>query len=117
MNALIRRVNDRVTLKRLYIVDIWGDGRCSSSIAFNKAYESDARIREFCVLVWRAHFGSDPSMVWGRDGFMGGAEDRRHRSMTVTQVNRDYFTVDRGAWERYQQRGPLALLPAGKEAS
>jgi len=71
---------------RLYFVNCTSGG---FRVEVARTYwRSSARIRQFCVTVFRKYFGGrSPSFHWGKDGFMAEAWDRSGNRVSVEQQN------------------------------
>lgn len=81
-------------------------------------WRSSARIRQFVLIMFRKIFGGRaPTEHWHVDGNMAEARDLRGNCVYVDQINdHPAHVASRAAYERFRQRGPLALLP-WKEAA
>lgn len=87
---------------RYYNWEVMDGGYRRGIIQYGMRAYSPAKIRTVACILFRKWFGDPCQWHWHEDGFMAEArDDRRHRCITVTQINRDMT--------------PIALLPAHPE--
>lgn len=78
--------------RRVYTMEVMQNGAGFMNWP-GQVVQSDARIRQTCVEVFRRWFGWYPSRHWHQDGVMAQAWDKRGNRITMEQVNCDQMEI------------------------
>ena len=71
--------------KRMYSLDV---STVAGFTSFSSYYIfSDFRIKQVCVELFQKWFHTEIDVIWGDDGFMAEAWDRRGNQVTISQIN------------------------------